>query len=71
MTSPVDGLFTFTEQEFNRKHWPHQHVIKSSSRRDVERWCWNNFKGRFWRSKGNRYAFKREKDYMMFLLKWS
>jgi hypothetical protein len=59
-------------QYINKKYWPYQHVITvRSSITEVERWCYANFKGRYWRSLYGVYGFKREADYSMFLLRWS
>ena len=63
---------------YNKKYWPYQYtmsydmVFRSSNNiKDVERWCYANFKSRNWRNKGRYFAFKRHEDYMMFLLRWS
>lgn len=68
-----DNLFTqfFGEHEYNKKHWPYQTKLsKDLNHYEAERWCWNRFKGRYWNSKGRQFVFKREKDYVMFILRW-
>lgn len=69
---PMTGWYT---GEFNRKYWPYQHRFEREALffdyNQIDQWCWANFKGRYWRSEGRRYAFKREKDYMLFLLRWA
>lgn len=63
----------FKLKEYNKKYWPYQYYIDSSSYSisDVERWCWDKFKGRYWHSHGRKFVFKREKDAAMFALRWS
>jgi len=63
----VSGIF----DDFNPKYWPYQTTADWGQIYSIERWCYTNIKGRNWRSLGNRFAFKRERDYVAFLLKWS
>jgi hypothetical protein len=61
----------FEVEQFNRTHWPYQHRISGVAACDnIDRWCWQHFKGRYWRSERGLYGFKREKDYQWFMLKW-
>jgi hypothetical protein len=56
----------------NKNYWPYQYTINNQTTNiEVERWCYDNFKCRYWRSLYGVYAFKREADYSMFLLRWS
>lgn len=58
--------------EFNKKYWPHQMFIESWRTAVLaERWCHANFKGRNWRSVGNKFVFKRGQDATMFALRWA
>lgn len=57
---------------FNTRYWPHvTQVNHRTLTRDVERWCYTNLRSGNWRNNGTWFAFKREQDYMMFLLKFS
>jgi len=60
----------FLKKEYNKKYWPYQYVITHDSR-EAERWCWERFKGRYWSSYGGKFAFKREKDAVLFALRWA
>jgi hypothetical protein len=56
---------------FNKKYWPHQAYIEHWGKsRDAERWCYDNFKSRYWTSSGRHFAFKRSRDATLFALKW-
>ena len=57
--------------KFNARYWPYSVEIETFDMFDAERWCYNNFKSRNWRNRGKHFAFKHEKDYVAFLLKWS
>lgn len=59
----------FFQKEYNKKHWPYQYVITQDSR-EAERWCWDRFKGRYWNNYGRKFVFKREKDAVLFALRW-
>jgi len=66
----VGGIFDL--YKLNKKYWPYQHKLNLfGNNLEVDRWCWDRFKGRYWRSHRGLYAFKREKDYTMFLLRWA
>lgn len=73
MMGNVGSIFTKTigGHSFNPKYWPHVKQVSYSQLFEAERWCYDNIKGRYWRSQGLHFAFKREADYMVFLLKWS
>lgn len=53
---------------FNLKYWPHVKMVAWNQLFDAERWCYNNFKSRNWRNQGQFFAFKRERDLMLFVL---
>ena len=59
-------------KEYNKKYWPYQYFIDDKTYRisEVERWCWDQFKGRYWNNYGRNFVFKREKDAVMFALRW-
>lgn len=66
------GIFNqFFDKQFNKKYWPYQYDVVREDRWDIERWCWDNFKGRYWNSYGRKFVFKREKDAVMFAMRWS
>lgn len=56
---------------FNEKYWPHIKTISWNQLFEAERWCYQNFRSRNWRNQGLHFAFKREQDYALFLLRWS
>lgn len=56
---------------FNTKYWPHQYYVNYLDRKEVERWCYDNFKSRNWNSYRNQFVFKRKEDAMLFALRWS
>jgi hypothetical protein len=56
---------------FNAKYWPHFKMVSWDQLFEAERWCYANFKSRNWRNQGMYFAFKREQDYLLFVLKWS
>ena len=58
-------------KQYNKKYWPYQYYVNVDVFSEVERWCWDRFKGRYWNNYGRQFAFKREKDYTMFILRWS
>ncbi len=62
----------FFNKEYNKKYWPYQYFIDDKTYRisEVERWCWDQFKGRYWNNYGRNFVFKREKDAVMFALRW-
>jgi hypothetical protein len=67
------GIFNrLLYKNFNKKYWPYQYFIDDKTYRisDVERWCWDQFKGRYWNNYGRNFVFKREKDAVMFALRW-
>lgn len=55
---------------YNTKYWPYVAEVPFGNMAAVEKWCWQNFKGRHWRSRGQWIAFKREQDYAWYKLKW-
>jgi hypothetical protein len=63
-----DWLF----QGHNKTYWPYQHTPSGLIPiLDMERWCWENIShGRYWRNYGNKFAFKRKEDAMLFVLRW-
>jgi hypothetical protein len=69
--SNYDGIKSLAKY-LNKNYWPHQYTFKDTiSNKEVERWCYDNFKGRYWRSLHGIYAFKRARDYEWFVLRWS
>lgn len=70
MTGVGRSIFSqFFDKQFNKKYWPYQYEITQDSR-EAERWCWERFKGRYWNSYGRKFVFKREKDAVIFALRW-
>ena len=39
--------------------------------RDLERFCYDNFKTNEWRNEGYYFAFKQDTDYTFFMLRWN
>lgn len=67
----------YIKRRFNPTYWPHQFSLHTDisvtnyHTVDVDRWCYDNIKhAKDWRSQGLRYAFKNEKDAIMFALRW-
>jgi len=57
--------------QYNPKYWPHQLYIEHWGKaHEAERWCYENFKSRYWKSSGRHFAFKRGTDATLFTLKW-
>jgi hypothetical protein len=56
------------EHTFNPNYWPHVKTLPWDKMFKAERWCYDNLKSRNWRNQGVHFAFKREQDYMMFML---
>jgi Major capsid protein Gp23 len=72
MDADTGSLFgRLTAKGFNTKYWPHQYYVNYLDRREVERWCYDNFKSRNWNSYRNQFVFKRKEDAMLFALRWS
>lgn len=71
----IVGVQPMVPLGFNKKYWPYQYYcgFKYSYQQmeEIERWCWQHFKGRNWRSADRFFAFKRQKDYNWFMLRWS
>lgn len=61
----------FFDKKFNKKYWPYQYYVNVDVFSEVERWCWDRFKGRYWNNYGRMFVFKREKDAVMFALRWA
>lgn len=61
---------TFLIRKYNKKYWPYQYDVSREDRWDIEQWCWQNFKGRYWHSNGSKFVFKRKEDAMLFTLRW-
>ena len=55
---------------FNQRYWPYVKMVLWNQYFDAERWCYQNFKSRNWRSQGQYFAFKRKEDYTFFMLRW-
>ena len=54
----------------NRTYWPHQATVWWDDIYDIERWCYANLKSKNWRNRRQYFAFKREEDYLLFVLRW-
>lgn len=71
MSYTGSGIFNqFFNKKFNKKYWPYQYYVNVYVFSEVERWCWDRFKGRYWNNYGRQFVFKREKDAVMFALRW-
>jgi hypothetical protein len=55
----------------NKKYWPHHITVSPVKIADAERWCYENFKSKQWRSVGTYFAFKSGADATVFTLRWS
>mgnify|MGYP003338584324 CR=1 FL=1 len=61
----------------NKRYWPYQIRMDSNLRerwievRDLERFCYDNFKTNEWRNEGYYFAFKQDTDYTFFMLRWN
>ena len=53
-----------------KKYWPYQADVDWKKIREIERWCYTHFKSGNWRNNRQWFAFKREQDYILFVLKW-
>lgn len=56
---------------FNKTYWPYVKMISWDQYHKAERWCYANFKSRNWRNQGLWFAFKKETDFTLFMLKWA
>jgi hypothetical protein len=74
MTSSSGSIFSqrmrFSSKVYNRKYWPHQYMISVRNMTEAERWCWDNFRGRYWHSDYEQFVFKRSEDAALFALRW-
>ena len=60
-------------KNYNRRYWPHQYTFTGAQRiewQQAERWCWQNFRGRYWSNSGAKFAFKRSEHALLFGLTW-
>ena len=75
MTSSSGSIFSqrmrFSSKVYNRKYWPHQYRISVRNMTEAERWCWDNFRGRYWHSDYEQFVFKRSEDAVLFALRWT
>lgn len=55
----------------NTRYWPHQHCVEFSRIAEVERWCYANLKTKNWRNQAQFFAFKRDRDFALFMLRWA
>lgn len=63
----------FGSKLYNRRYWPHQYNLTVQLRSDrlaAERWCWANFKGRYWSSSAHKFVFKHSEHALLFSLAW-
>ena len=71
MATATGSIFKrYWPKRYNKKYWPYQYDVAREDRWDIERWCWDNFKGRYWHSHGSQFVFKSEKDAVMFAMRW-
>lgn len=56
---------------YNKKYWPHQCFIDTSNIAEAERWCWKQFKGKYWSNRNQLFVFKRSEDAVLFALRWT
>lgn len=73
MAAGTGSIFNmaFGDKKYNKKYWPYQYTVDRAAYKEAERWCWERFKGRYWSSSGQRFAFKRSEDAAIFALRWS
>ena len=57
--------------ENNKTYWPYAKKVEWNEYNEAEKFCYKHFKSRNWRSYGMYFAFKREADYTLFLLRWA
>ena len=65
----IDKTF-IVGHSFNLKYWPYVKMVSYAQLFEAERWCYDNIKSRYWRSRGLHFAFKRKEDMALFLLTW-
>ena len=72
-TSDIDNLLQkfVGGHTFNRRYWPYVIQMSFSDYDNAERFCYDNFRSRNWRSQGPYFGFKRKEDYEWFVLRWS
>jgi hypothetical protein len=56
---------------FNQTYWPHVKMVAWNEMFLAERFCYDNFKTRNWRNRGQHFGFKRKEDFEWFVLRWS
>lgn len=64
-------IYTLGGHTFNKTYWPHVIEISFNDYDNAERFCYDNFRSRNWRSLGPYFGFKRKEDYEWFVLRWS
>ena len=57
--------------DFNKTYWPYVKMVAWNEYAPAERFCYDNFKTKNWRNRGQHFAFKRKEDYEWFILRWS
>ncbi len=62
--------YDWFSKSYSKKYWPYQYTVARNKITEAERWCWDRFKGRYWNNNHNKFVFKREKDAVMFALRW-
>jgi len=72
MTAPTSNIFNIKRKiiVYNKKYWPYQYNVSWDEYREIERWCWTQFKGRYWHSYATKFVFKRKQDAALFALRW-
>jgi hypothetical protein len=61
---------------YNKKHWPYQFRMLPKldaweQMCQLEAYCYEHFKSGNWRNNGLYFAFKRESDAALFVLRWN
>lgn len=64
-------IYALGGHTFNKTYWPHVIEITVHDYDKAERFCYDNFRSRNWRSQGPYFGFKRKEDYEWFVLRWS
>ena len=70
MASRLVGRDPRRPEPHNHRYWPYQCFVSIEQLFAAERWCYENFKSRNWRNRGQFFGFKRKEDWLWFKLKW-
>jgi hypothetical protein len=66
----INGILNEPMRVLNKKYWPFQIQMTEPDYGEQERWCYANFKSANWRNYGRMFAFKRQEDATLFMLRW-